>query len=93
VVHSLDGTCLSEEKYHVHEDDVYNNNMDEKGVALGVAGKQRVVIISKAEKKSLSYTSGGTGRIALLESWPIFKGVRNLNKWHNTMEIIGLVDT
>jgi hypothetical protein len=27
-------------KYRVHEDDIYN--MDEKSVALGVAGKQRV---------------------------------------------------
>lgn len=89
------------EKHQVHDDDVYN--MDEKGVALGVAGKQRV-IIPKTEKNP--HTSGGsgnrewatatetcslTGRI--LPSWTIFKGVKNLNKWHDTMERIGLADS
>jgi hypothetical protein len=89
------------EKYHVHEDDVYN--MDEKGVALGVAGKQRV-IIPKTEKNP--HTSGGSGSREwvtatetcsltgrMLPSWTIFKGVKNLNKWHDTMERIGLADS
>jgi DDE superfamily endonuclease len=86
------------EQYQVHDDDVYN--MDEKGVALSVAGKQRV-IIPKREKNP--HTSGGsgsrewatatescslTGRI--LPSWTIFKGAKNLTKWHSTMERIGL---
>ena len=88
------------EKYHIHEDDVYN--MDEKGVALGVAGKQRV-IIPKTEKNP--HTSGGSGSREcatatetcsltgrMLPSWTIFKDVRNLNKWHDTMERIGLAD-
>jgi len=74
--------------------------MDEKGVMLGVAGKQRV-IIPKTEKNL--YTSNGsgnrdwatstetcslTGRI--LPSWTIFKGVKNLDKWHNTIGRIRL---
>jgi DDE superfamily endonuclease len=85
-------------QYEVYDDDVYN--MDEKGVALGVAGKQRV-IIPKTEKNP--HTSGGSGSREwatatetcsltghLLPSWTIFKGVKNLNKWHYTMERIGL---
>lgn len=89
------------EKYRVHDDDVYN--MDEKGVALGVAGKLRV-IIPKREKNP--HTSGGsgsrewvtateacslTGRI--LPSWTIFKGVKNQDKWHKTMKQIGLANS
>ena len=88
-------------QYQVHDDDVYN--MDEKGVALGVAGKQRV-IIPKTEKNP--HTSGGSGSREwatatetcsltgrLLPSWTIFKGVKNLDKWHHTMERIGLSDS
>ncbi|KAN0067847.1 hypothetical protein V8E54_014094 [Elaphomyces granulatus] len=45
-----------EKQYEVYDDDVYN--MDEKGVALGVAGKLRV-IIPKTEKNP--HTSGGSG--------------------------------
>jgi hypothetical protein len=88
-------------QYEVYDDDVYN--MDEKGVALGVAGKQRV-IIPKTEKNP--HTSGGSGSREwatatetcsltgnLLPSWTIFKGVKNLTKWHHTMERIGLADS
>jgi hypothetical protein len=34
-------------------------NLDEKGVPLGVAGKQRVIPIPKTEKNP--HTSGGSG--------------------------------
>jgi hypothetical protein len=99
--HWFDLFLEQKEKYCVHDDDVYN--MDEKGVMLGVAGKV-AVIIPKTEKNP--HTSNGSGNRdwatstecisltgRLLPSWTIFKGKLNLNKWHNTMERIGLAES
>jgi hypothetical protein len=74
------------EKHRVHENDIYN--IDEKGVALGVAGKERV-IIPKTEKTP--HTSGGSGSREwvtatetcslterILSSWTVFKGIKPL---------------
>jgi len=99
--HWFDLFLEQKEKYCVHDDDVYN--MDEKGVMLGVAGKV-AVIIPKTEKNP--HTSNGSGNRdwttstecisltgRLLPSWTIFKGKLNLDKWHNTMERIGLAES
>ena len=77
--------------------------MDEKGVMLGVAGKV-AVIIPKTEKNPHTSTGSGNRDWAtsteccsltgcLLPSWTIFKGKLNLEKWHKTMERIGLSDS
>src|SRR5436190_13550853 len=85
-------------KHHVCDNDIYN--IDKKGVMLGVASKQRVII---PKTKKNPYTSNGSGNRdwatstktcsltrQILSSWTIFKEVKNLDKWHNTIGRIGL---
>lgn len=87
--------------YNIDDADIWN--MDEKGVALGIAGKQRVII---PKREGCPHTSGGsatrewattsetislTGR--KLPLWMIFKGAINQDKWHRTMKEQGQFGT
>ena len=96
--HWFDLYITQKQKYKVHDADTYN--MDEKGVALGVSGKQHVIIPKTDKNPCTSAGSGSrewatsseccslTGR--MLPTWTIFKGIRNMDKWHETMRRIGL---
>lgn len=92
--HWFDLFLEQKRRYQIHDADVWN--MDEKGVALGVAGKLKVII---PYNEKGAHTSGGSSNrewattsetVSLdgrkLPLWMIFKGAKNQDKWHKTMK-------
>ena len=80
-------------KYNIQKEDTYN--MDEKGQALGNAGKSRIICSKhdlsayKAQDGSREWVSlieciSATGR--LLSMFVIFKGKRHMKSWYDVVE-------
>ena len=81
------------QKYDIQPEDTYN--MDEKGFALGVAGRAKVVC-SRDDLQVYATQDGNREWVSLIECisadgrllgmFIIFKGKRHMKAWYNALE-------